>query len=202
MSDDDREQWWLAAQVRPVAPGQTLAIDVIRQIDATELVEIKNANDLLTGLASASPYAKLFEIATKLNEAARPSSKSVKRRVIEMNKAARSLASAAKKFPNEVRQQVERDFEEKSEQLQLFEQAVLEECSSSAYRILVAVGDVTAGPFQEYDQHVAIDPTTMAHIQNIHPFLPTFNSFPCSIPVLWHPNVSSVGRSGSMPENI
>ena len=164
------EYWWLAAQVPATQRGVSLGLEILREISASELPEIRKANSFLNRLAAASPYAKLFDLAHQLQQAAIFGPNATARRVaINMNRATAALARAARTFERDLRQQAADDFSANNDKYQELSEAVADGVSKPVYRVLVAVGELERGLFIDVDDSVVIDPEALAALAAIEP---------------------------------
>ena len=86
-------KWWLIAQLPPLKPGSALGLEFLRELEDSEAEEVRAANSLLAGLASAAAYARLVELYKQLDSARRKTT-SAKRMATDMNRIARALGRA------------------------------------------------------------------------------------------------------------
>jgi hypothetical protein len=154
--DEALDEWWLTAQVQSLVPGQSATFDFVRQITGDELHQAREANKLLTRLANAAPYAKLSTLFKPLQETFEDKDKSDARKVIDMNRAAHALSSAAKELTNRLRSPALEDFGADSEELRQLDLAIAEESAAPTFQILISVADIQQGPFDSNDKGITL----------------------------------------------
>lgn len=173
LSENVQERWWLATQLPPLTPSVSVALEIIREVAGQELIEINKANSLIGGLARVAPYAKLVDLFRQLQQAATSDERrSAQRMTTDMNRAAIALSVVAKNFLGDIRSQVSNDFGDDSEELQRFDLAAAEECSNPAFRLLVGIAELDAGPFQASADGIKIAPVALTSLTAIEPNLP------------------------------
>ena len=155
------ERWWLVTHLSPADPETKSDLEILREVDADDVRETREANALLTRLAGVAPYARLVELYEDLLEA-HGREASAKRRAAEMNRAARALGKVAQELPNDLRRNAAADFGADSEEARQLETALAEETARAPFRLLAAVGTLQQGPFAADDDALVNDADAVA----------------------------------------
>ncbi len=163
-------QWWLVAQLPPSHPDSKTDLEIVREVNHDEERQTRDANALLNRLAAATPYARLVELYDELVEAFARNASPV-RRVAAMNKAARVLGKVANELPDDLRRHVADDFGSGTSEERELEQAIAEETQRPPFRLLVAVGELTSGPFAATDDGIVNDEGAITKLATAAPDL-------------------------------
>jgi hypothetical protein len=137
-------------------PESTLDSELLREVSNAEEQRTRQANALLTRLASAAPYARLVELYEELEEAFGREASAV-RRAAEMNRAARALGNVASELAADLRRHVHDDFGIGSEQARQLEAAIAEETQRAPFELLVTLRSLEQGPFEATEDGICND---------------------------------------------
>jgi hypothetical protein len=151
--EESAGKWWLITQLPPSKVGSKGDLEILREVESDELQRTRDANALLTRLASATPYARLVELYQEV-ELSIGRRSWPKRTAAEMNRAVRALGKVAMALPGELRRHAA---DLGDDELAELERAIEEECERAPFRVLVAVGDLESGPFAPVEGGAAND---------------------------------------------
>lgn len=136
-------------------------LDRIRDLTPAEVERALRANQTLIQLAAVVPYSRIKTLYEQVESLRRAQSAD---RLPELNQAARALGKSAIDMPSAVRTLAAADFADDAERLAMIEQAVGEETARTPYRLLLAVGSLTYGPFALTGDRIGNDPEAITEM--------------------------------------
>jgi hypothetical protein len=139
-------EWVLVASVPPSNPQSSMEIVGGRVLAGDEVKKAREANAFLFRLANAHSYGRLVDLYQQF-EAARTMKASARRKALEMNRAATTLARVASSYGDELLEPARADFEPDRDEFNALEAAIAKEADQLAFKLLVGLAEVGDGPF-------------------------------------------------------
>jgi hypothetical protein len=158
-----RERWWLITQLPTLKADSKADLTIVRQLSDEEVSTVRRANGLLNRLVSAAPYARVVESFAEML-ASLSGRSTPERKAADLNRAARALGRIGAALAGDLQASAREDFGE-GDGLRTLDEAIREESARVPYRLLVAVGGLTEGPFVAVDGDVGNDPAAIAALR-------------------------------------
>ena len=156
--------WWLVTQLPPLQPGSKLDVKVLRRLTEDEQRRVRQANTLLRRLHGASVYGQMVSLFQELRQATERDM-SPDRQAAEMNRAAHALSSTAAEIAADLRLHAHADFGVESAEIAALEVAINEETQQAPFQILLAVRELTQGPFIAVESGVVNNTAAVGQLQ-------------------------------------
>lgn len=143
---NEEGEWVLVASVPPSNPQSSMEIVGGRVLAGEEVKKAREANAFLFRLANAHSYGRLVDLYQQF-ETARTVKASVRRKALEMNRAATALARVASSYGDELLEPARADFEADGDEFNALEAAIAKEADQLAFKLLVGLAELADGPF-------------------------------------------------------